>query len=65
MANRPDLWMQHHRRCPCITEQDGVPCRCPRGWPRRAAWWRGIAVYGARRVEALLRSVREQAALEE
>lgn len=54
MADRPDVWMQHHARCPCITEQDNVPCTCPRGWPRRAAWWQGQAAYGNRSVKALL-----------
>ena len=56
---RPDVWMQHHGRCLCITEQPHVPCACPRGWPRRAAWWRGQAAYGARQVEALLKATRE------
>lgn len=59
---RPEVWRQHHGRCPCITEQPNVPCTCPPGWPRRAAWWCGQAVYGARRVEALLRAAREEAA---
>jgi len=58
MADRPDVWMQHHARCPCITEQPNVPCTCPRGWPRIAAWWQGQAVYGARQVDTFLRAVK-------
>lgn len=58
-----DRWTQHARRCPLNAVSVGalpdeaaqyLSCRCPRGWPRPAVWWKGRMITGAAKVAAVL-----------
>jgi hypothetical protein len=55
-VSSPDRWIEHHGgKCGQNEGPEGYGyCTCPPGWPRRAAYWRGEAAVGAKRVEALI-----------
>lgn len=52
---RPDRWTAHHpTKCGADEMPEGYPCRCPRFWPRRAAWWNGTLAIGQKAVDDLM-----------